>query len=59
MHPPIEVAANNQVDKEIKIQEEVVPQEPTSSQSATKVAIGELQREDAITQEPVSPEVVS
>ena len=59
MHPPVEVAADNQVDKEIKIQEEVVPQEQTSSQSATEVVIGELQREDAITQELASLEVVS
>ena len=59
MHPPVEVGADNQVDKEIKIQEEVVPQEPTSSQSATEVAIGELQKEDDVTQEPTSLEVVS
>ena len=44
LHPTVEAAADNQVDKEIKIQEEVVPQEPTSSQSAAKVAIGELQK---------------
>ena len=31
LHPPVEITADNQVDKEIKIQEEVVPQEPTSS----------------------------
>ena len=57
-HPSVKVAAGNQVDKGIKIQEEFVLQEPTSSQSATKVAIGELQKEDAVTQEPTSPEVV-
>ena len=55
LHPTIEVVADNQGDKEIKIQEEVVPQEPTSSQSATEVAIGELQKEDAVTQELASP----
>ena len=49
LHPPVEIAADNQVDKEIKIQEEVVPQEPTSSQSATEVAIGEPQKEEAVT----------
>ena len=42
LHPTIKATADNQADKEIKIQEEVVPQEPTSSQSATEVAIGEL-----------------
>ena len=25
LHPPVEVAANNQVDKDIKIQKELVP----------------------------------
>ena len=59
LHSPFEVTANNQVDKKIKIQEEVVPQEPTSLQSATEVAIGELQKEDVVTKEPTSPEVVS
>ena len=59
LHPSIEVAADNQVDKDIKIQEEVVPQEPTSLQSATEVAIGEIQKEDVVTQEPASPKVVS
>ena len=59
LHPPVEVAADNQVDKEIKIQEEVAPQEPTSSQLATEVAIGEPQKEDVVTQEPTSPKVVS
>ena len=37
---------------------EVAPQEPTSSQSAAKVAKGEPQKEDAVTQEPTSPGVV-
>ena len=55
LHPPVEVASDNQVDKEIKIQEEAIPQEPRSSQSATEVAIGEIQKEDAVTQEPTSP----
>ena len=59
MHPLVEAAADNQEDREIKIQEEVVTQEPTPSQSAVEVAIGELQREDVVTQEPASPEVVS
>ena len=59
MHPTIKVAADNQADKEINIRDEVVTQEPTSSQSAIEVAIGELQREDAVTQEPASPKVVS
>ena len=57
MHPPVEVAADNWVDKEIEIQEDVAPQEPTSSQSAIEVSIGELQKEDVVTQEPASPEV--
>ena len=59
LHPPVEAAIDNQADREIKIQEEVVTQEPTLSQSAAEVAIGELQREDDVTQEPASPEVVS
>ena len=59
MNPPVEAVADNQADKEIKIQEEVATQEPTPSQLATKVTIGELQREDVVTQEPTSPEVVS
>ena len=41
------------------MQEDVAPQEPTSSQSATEVAIGKLQKEDAVTQEPASPKFVS
>ena len=49
LHPHVEVVADNQAHKEIKIQEEVVPQEPTSSQSATKFAIGEPQKEDVVT----------
>ena len=59
MHPPIKAAADNQVDREIKIQEKVVTQEPTPSQSTAKVVIGELQSVDVITQEPTSLEVVS
>ena len=59
LHPLVKVVAKNNVDKEIKIQEEFVTQEPTPSRSALEVAIGELQREDAVTQEPTSPEVVS
>ena len=59
LHPPDEAAANNQTDGELKIQEEVVTQEPTPSQSAVEVAIGELQGEDFVTQEPTSPQVVA
>ena len=59
MHPPIEAAADNQADRKIKIKEQVVTQAQTPSQSAAKVAIGELQGEDVVTQEPASPEVVS
>ena len=44
LHPPVEVVADNQEDREIKIQEEAVTQEPTPSQSVVEVAIGELQR---------------
>ena len=59
LHLPIIAAAENQADVETEIQEEVVTQEPTPSQSAAEVAIGELQGEDVVTQEPISPEVVS
>ena len=54
MHPLVKAAADNQADGEIKIQEEVVTQEPTPSQSFVEVAIRELQGEDAVTQEPTS-----
>ena len=59
LHPPVEAVAENQADGEIKIQEEVVTQEPKPSQSAVEVAIGEIQGEDVFTQEPPSPKVVS
>ena len=59
MHLPVKATADNQEDGEIKIQEEVVTQEPTPSQSTAKVSIGELQGEDVVTQEPTSPEFVS
>ena len=54
LHPPVKATADNQEDKEIKIQEEVVTRGPTPSQLAAKVVIGELQREDVVTQEPTS-----
>ena len=53
-----ETAANNQIEHGIKIREEVAPQEPTSSQSATKFSMKEPQKEDVVTIEPVSPGVV-
>ena len=56
--PLAEIVADDQVENEIKIQEEVVPQEPTSSQSASKIAMREPQKEDDVTQEPASPRVV-
>ena len=49
LHPPVEAATDNQTDKEIKIQGEVVTQEPTPSQSVVEVAIKELQKEDVVT----------
>ena len=58
LHPTVKAAADNQVDKEIKIQEEVALQEPTSSQSAAKISMREPQKEDTITQELASPRVV-
>ena len=58
LHPPIEAVANNQEDREIKIQEEVVTQEPTPSQLAAKVVVVEIQGQDVVTQEPTSLEVV-
>ena len=46
----IQVAvAETQEDVEIEIQEEVLTQEPTSSQFTAKVAEGELQENDAVT----------
>ena len=41
----------------LKFRQMVVTQEPTPSQSATEVAIGELQGEDVVTKEPSSLEV--
>ena len=52
LHLLVKAVADNQEDGEIKIQEEVSTQEPTPSQLVFEVAIGELQQEDAITQEP-------
>ena len=48
-----------QANVEIEIQEEVVTQEPTSSQFTTKVAEGELQEKDAVTQEPTPSEIMA
>ena len=42
--PLDEIAADNQVENGIKIQEEVSPQEPTSSQLATKISMREPQK---------------
>ena len=50
LHLPIKVVAENQVDVEIEIQEEVVTQEPTPSQLDAEVVGGEFQEEGAITQ---------
>ena len=49
LHPPVKDVGDNQADGEIKIQEEVSTQEPTPSQPAAEVVIGEIQREDAFT----------
>ena len=59
LHLPVKSSADNQADGEIKIQEEVATQEPTPSQLAAEVVVGELQGEVAVTQEPTSPEFVS
>ena len=56
--PLAETTADNQIEHRIKIREEVAPQEPTSSQSAAKFSMKEPQKEDVVTQEPVSPGVV-
>ena len=59
MHLLVKAVADNQANGEIKIQEEVATQEPTPSSVAIEDDVGELQGEDAATQEPASPEVVS
>ena len=43
---------------EIETQEEVVTQEPTSSQLNVEAAEGEFQENDAVTQEPASSELM-
>ena len=53
------VVARTQVDVEIEIQEEVVTQEPTSSQLNAKATKGEFQEKDAITQEPTPSELMA
>ena len=53
-----EIAADDQVENGIKMQEEVAPQEPTSSHPAAKVDKGKPQKEDVVTQEPTSLEGV-
>ena len=55
MHLPVEATAGIQVavaetHLEIKMHEEVVTQEPTSSQLTAEVAEGGLQENDTITQ---------
>ena len=57
LHLLIKAASENQVNVENEIQEEVVTQEPTPSQLAFEVAVGELQGEDVVKQERASPEV--
>ena len=41
-----EIAFDDQVENGIKMQEEIAPQEPTSSHPATKVSKGKPQKED-------------
>ena len=56
----IQVAVDEtQADVEIEIQEEVVTQEPTSSQLNAVVVEGELQGKDAVTQEPTPSELMA
>ena len=49
LHLPVKVAADNQTDGETKIQKEVATQEPTPSQLAVEVVVGELQGKDVVT----------
>ena len=45
----VEIVVDDKVENEIKMQEEVAPQEPTSSQPAAKVSKGKPQKEDVVT----------